>query len=324
VLAKWFTIRERGMAMGVFSGVGGGFGEILAFLLIPVLSLIMTTGLFGMSGWRASTIVMGGLITVIGILAYFMLRSDPTDMGLPSVQQTEDREPDIEYGDAAKQALKSGTLWILSIVFCCFLIFVRLAPAWLPLYGTEFYIETQGLSKEMAIVAGGAIATAYVLGRVIGSPIVGQISDILLRKYGVPRTVVMAACQATGIVIFGLLTLPIPSAFLIGLLAFAGGTFFNTFPLVNATLAEMLTVKAAGFSMAVVNTVGQLGAATALLASGYMAEHFATKGSFYLGFVGIWYLGILTAIIGLVAALVLVHRERQALKEKQRALAAAA
>ena len=47
VLAKWFTIRERGMAMGVFSGVGGGFGEILAFLLLPILALVMTTGLFG-------------------------------------------------------------------------------------------------------------------------------------------------------------------------------------------------------------------------------------------------------------------------------------
>lgn len=317
VLAKWFTIRERGMAMGVFSGVGGGFGEILAFLMIPILSLVMTSGLFGMTGWRASTIVMGALITLIGVMAYFMLRSDPTDMGLPSVQEAEDEHPNIEYGEAAKQALRSVSLWVLSIVFMSFLIFVRLAPAWLPLYATEFYIETQGMAKGAAVVAGGAIATAYVLGRVFGSPAIAQVSDVLLRWYGIPRTVVMAACQFSGIVFFFLLTLHIPSAVLIGILAFACGSTFNTFPLVNSTLAEMLTVKAAGFSMAVVNTVGQLGAATALLASGFMAEHFSVKGgAFHLNFVGIWYLGILIAIVGLIAALSQIGPERRAIKAK--------
>jgi sugar phosphate permease len=325
VLAKWFTIRERGMAMGVFSGVGGGFGEILAFLMIPVLALVMTTGLFGVSGWRASTIVMGALITLIGVVAYFLLRSDPTDMGLPSVQEAEDEHPQIEYGDAAKQALKSVSLWVLSIVFMAFLIFVRLAPAWLPLYATEFYIETQGMPKAQAIVAGGAIATAYVLGRVFGSPAIAQLSDILLRRFGVPRTVVMAGCQASGILFFFLLTLHIPSALLIVILSFACGSTFNTFPLVNATLAEMFTVKATGFSMALVNTIGQLGAATALLASGYMAEHFSVKGGlFHLNFVGIWYLGILTAIVGLIAALSQIGPERRAIKEKLAIAAAAA
>ena len=68
------------------------------------------------------------MITLIGVLAYFMLRSDPTDMGLPSVQEAEDEHPQIEYGAAAKMALKSTSLWVLSIVFMSFLIFVRLAP----------------------------------------------------------------------------------------------------------------------------------------------------------------------------------------------------
>ena len=79
----------------------------------------------------------------------------------------------------------------------------------------------------------------------------------------------------------------------------------------------MFSVKAAGFSMAVVNTIGQLGAATALLASGYMAEHFSVKGgAFYLNFVGIWYLGIITAVIGLIAALSQIGPERRAIKDK--------
>jgi MFS transporter, OPA family, sugar phosphate sensor protein UhpC len=317
VLAKWFTVRERGMAMNVFSGVGGGFGEILAFLLIPILSVVMTTGMFGLSGWRASTIVMGAFIVLIGVVSYFMLRSDPTDLGLPSIQAVEDKDPHMDYGEAAKQALKSSALWILSIVYTCYLIFVRLAPAWFPLYGTEYYIE-RGMGKEMAIIAGGVMATSYVMGRVVGAPVVGQISDILLRRYGVPRTAVMAFCQVAAIVIFWLLTLHMDSAALICALAFVGGSIFNSFPLVNAALAEMLTVKASGFSMAAVNTVGQFGAATALLASGFMADYFAVKGgAFHTAFIGIWYLGIMTAVVGLVAALVVIGRERATLAGKE-------
>lgn len=323
VLSKWFTVRERGMAMGVFSGVGGGLGEILAFLLIPVLAVVMTAGLFGVTGWRASTIVMGMFIMLIGVVAYFLLRSDPTDLGLPSVQEAEDKNPQMEYSEAAKQALLSGPMWILSIVYTCYLIFVRLAPAWLPLYGTAFYIE-RGMSREMAVIAGGAIATSYVMGRVIGSPMIGVVSDWLLKNHSVPRSAVMAACQVIAMVLFFLLTLHIPNAFMIGLLAFVCGTFLNTFPLVNATLAEILSVKAAGFSMAAVNTVGQFGAATALLVSGFMANYFAVEGGlFHTSFVGIWYLGIATGVVGLIAALVVMKQESRTIKEKYDFAAAA-
>jgi len=60
VLAKWFSIKERGFAMEMYSGPGGGLGEALTFLLIPVIALLMTgDGIFGLAGWRGSTVVHG-------------------------------------------------------------------------------------------------------------------------------------------------------------------------------------------------------------------------------------------------------------------------
>ncbi|MGO4307277.1 MFS transporter [Cupriavidus sp. RAF12] len=62
----------------------------------------------------------------------------------------------------------------------------RLVPGWLPLYATDFYIQQEGMSKESTIIAGGFMATLYVLGRVFGTPVVGKISDRLLKR-NIPR-----------------------------------------------------------------------------------------------------------------------------------------
>lgn len=318
VVSKWFTIRERGLAMSIFSGIGGGFGEALSFLLIPLLALVMTAGIFGQTGWRASTIVMGVIILLIGVASALMLRSDPTDLGLPSIQKAEDLQPDLDYGEAAKKATKDPVLWLLSVVLSCYIVGCRLGPAWLPLYATDFYIQTKGMSKELAIVAGGAMATLYVLGRCLGSPVIGQISDMLLRRYGLPRSVIFTLMMACMTIIFILFTLPIPNPILLGLLSFMAGTVFNSFPVLNAATAELLSVKTAGYCTAVINMVGQFVGAFALTASGYMAVHFSIEGgAFYTEFVGIWYLGIAAGLVGIVAAAMVIRRETRLLKVRR-------
>ncbi len=37
LLARWFDTRERGLANGVYYGLGGGLGEGAAFVLLPVI-----------------------------------------------------------------------------------------------------------------------------------------------------------------------------------------------------------------------------------------------------------------------------------------------
>ncbi|WP_337998285.1 MFS transporter [Oleispirillum naphthae] len=315
VLSKWFPLRQRGLAMSIFSGVGGASGEVMSFLLIPVIALFMERGILGQTGWKASTIVMGCVVVLIGIMAAVLLRSDPTTMGLPSVQKAEDIKPDIDYREAAKEATKNPVLWLLSGVLSCYIVACRLGPAWLPLYATEFYIQTKGMPKETAIVAGGVMATLYVLGRCLGSPVVGQVSDMLLKKYAVPRFSIVTVMMVLIVVIFGLFTLPIPSPYVLGLLAFAAGTVFNSFPILNAATAELLSVKTAGYCTAVINTVGQVSGALSLTASGYMAVRYSVKGgAFYTEFLGIWYLGIIAGAIGIVLAGMVIRRESKMLK----------
>jgi MFS transporter, OPA family, sugar phosphate sensor protein UhpC len=315
VLAKWFSIKERGFAMEMYSGPGGGLGEALTFLMIPLIALMLSDGgtFFGMSGWRGSTVIMGIVVLVIAALSALMLRSDPTDMGLSSVQSAEDKEPDMNYKSAVAKTSKDPALWFLSLVWSGYMIGARLVPGWLPLYAADFYMQNSGMSKEKAMVAGGVMATIYVLGRVFGTPLVGKLSDVLLKKYAVPRSVISFTGLLLMAAMFYAYTIAIPSSFWLGLLAFISGVLINIFPLINASAAEIWSIRAAGFSMGIINTVGQFAGAMALSVSGYMAVRYSVAGgAFYTEFRGIWYLGILTSIAAAAAGLYVIYREKRA------------
>ena len=69
--------------------------------------------------------------------------------------------------------------------------------------------------------------------------------------------------------------------------------------------------------MGIINMVGQFAGATALSVSGFMAANYSVKGgAFYTEFLGIWYLGIGTSILGALATLYLIHRERRGVLAK--------
>jgi sugar phosphate permease len=314
VLSKWFSVKERGFAMEMYSGPGGGLGEALTFLLIPLMALVMTDGgIFGLTGWRASTFFMAIIVLAIAVSSGFMLRSDPSDMGLASIQKAEDKKKDGNYAETAKSVIKDPALWVMSLVWSGYMIAARLVPGWLPLYAADFYIQSAGMSKEKAMVAGGAMATVYVLGRVFGTPLVGKLSDYLLKRNNTPRSVVILVGLLLIACMFYVYTTPIPTTFAMGALAFFSGIVINIFPLINASAAEIWSIRATGFSMGIINTVGQFAGAVALSASGYMAVKYSVKGgAFYTEFLGIWYLGIITSLAAAVAAVYVIYREKQA------------
>jgi sugar phosphate permease len=318
VLAKWFPIKERGFAMEMYSGPGGGLGEALTFLMIPLIALVMSGGgIFGLRSWRGSTVVMAVVVLVIAIASAVMLRSDPEAMGLPSVQAEEDKKKDTHYKSAALGITKDPALWVMSLVWSGYMIAARLVPGWLPLYATDFYIQKHGMAKGPAIVAGGAMATVYVLGRVIGTPLVGNLSDVLLKKFAIPRAVVILAGLVGIAALFYGFTTPLATVFSLGVLSFLSGILINIFPLINASAAEIWSIRTAGFSMGLINTIGQFAGAIALSASGFMAVKYSVVGgAFYTEFLGIWYLGILTSICAAAAALYVVYREKNAVAKQ--------
>ena len=74
IVNNWF-IRRRSLALGIFQALAGLGG----FVFTP-----LTTALIGVIDWRASWLVLAGLILVIPVLigGIFLLRNKPEDMGL--------------------------------------------------------------------------------------------------------------------------------------------------------------------------------------------------------------------------------------------------
>jgi sugar phosphate permease len=313
-LSKWFSAKERGFAMEMHSGPGGGLGELMTFLLIPVFAVVLSqSSLFGVSGWRASTILMAFVVFAIAALALLLLRNSPSDLDLPSIQVQEDKheQKDLPYKQTLVLIVKDPAVWILSLVLSAYMVATRLVPGWLPLYATHFYVREYGLGVGAAVIAAGGTAAAYTLGRVFASPLAGWLSDALLAR-GYPRSSVIGGGLVLVGVIFLLFTLHIPNTVALALLSFCAGAVINIFPLIGAAAAELWSVRSAGFTMGVLNMVGQFAGATALGASGFVAAMLPARGdAFETEFLGIWYLGVVTSFVGALTSLYVIVRERR-------------
>lgn len=74
VVERWFTSR-KGTIMGFILAANGIGGAVSIPLLTPVI--------YGTSdGWRSSYLMVAGLLLVVGILVFLLLRNQPQDKGL--------------------------------------------------------------------------------------------------------------------------------------------------------------------------------------------------------------------------------------------------
>ncbi|HEY96816.1 MAG TPA: MFS transporter [Dehalococcoidia bacterium] len=117
IINNWF-IRRRSLALGIFQSFAGLGG----FVFPP-----LTTGLIAAIDWRASWLVLAGIILVIPVLigGIFLLRNKPEDMGLvpdgmpaDAFLEYEKSRPDSSTDTdksswGIKKVLKARTPWLI-------------------------------------------------------------------------------------------------------------------------------------------------------------------------------------------------------------------
>jgi sugar phosphate permease len=74
--AIWFSVRKRGLAMGIVN-MGVGLGLSLAGLLLPYC-----IGYYGPSGWKYAWYLMGATVFAGSFVCYALLRDHPGEKGL--------------------------------------------------------------------------------------------------------------------------------------------------------------------------------------------------------------------------------------------------
>lgn len=147
-----------------------------SYFLLPVLAISFA------AGWRDATNMIAIAIAAMGVLCLIFLRSAPPG------QAATTKKP------FAWQLLGDPYLWCYTALFAGFMVGTRTSQAWISIYMADVYAAAHGFETNAAVVAGGVFATVAfsLIGRCIGLPIAGKVSDMLVQR-GIPRISVVRA-----------------------------------------------------------------------------------------------------------------------------------
>ena len=285
MIAHWFSNRQRSFGQGTLGGVGGALGEGMAYFLLPLLAV------YFVSDWREGTNIIAGALVVMGVSCLVFLRS------APSGEQATTRNP-FDW-----TLLRDVQLWSYGFLYSGFIVGIRGTQIWIPIYLTDVYMDAYGMPVNQAVVSGGLFALiAYSLvGRAIGCPIAGRMSDVLSRR-GFSRTAVVIGWLAAAIVLLLILSTGVTAIWALAVLTALLGTSVNLFALVPAAISETYGPRRTASITSFASMMGQFAGATALAVSGYVGISLnAQPGNALTEYRGIW-LSALVAM-GIMVAL---------------------
>lgn len=294
-LARWFSPKERGFCQSFFAAVGGSAGEGTANLILPYVAVSIA------SGWRQSTEIVAALIAAAALACVVFLRSAP-----PGQQATESKPIDWAL-------VKDLRLWSFTLVYSGSIISLRILPPWLPIYAADIYIS-KGLPLQQAVLAAGVLSTLYLLGRLVGGPIMGFTSDRLLAR-GISRKSMAVGFLLASALLFQIMPVGLRSTAALGAIAFLMGISINMYPLITTAVSETFGSQRTSSVMGFLNTFAQLSGATALLISGYLGIALnSTPGNTLEEYRGIWLVGIVgclgAAVLGVLLSRIVSIREQ--------------
>ena len=170
LLAAWFAVNRRGLASGI-AVTGSSFGLILSGFLVPKL-----VQQFEASGWRVSWWVFGGIVTLISIITFLLLKDHPKEMGLSPLGSTGESTNNSQNQKKAswKDVVKSRTVWHLAVIYLLFgfsyIIYIT--------YFAKYLQSEVGLTKEKAGQLWGIVGwISFVCG-----VLWGWVSDVIGRN----------------------------------------------------------------------------------------------------------------------------------------------
>jgi len=251
ILSQWFRAREFAIMAGILNAVGG----VGAMAATWILALITAS-----FDWRIAFEIIGLLTFALVALVWLLVRDRPSDKGWPSLieidygrRETVAAPKTIGLWEGVCRVATEKYFWPIALWF--FLdcgIFFGFGALW----GGPYLMDVYGLTRTKT----GSILSMIAWGMIIGSPLLGFLSEKILRS----RKKIIIFCTAiltTEMVILALFpaSLPTPALYLV-FFVFS----FSASAIVAigfTTTKELFPVAIAGTSVGTVNLFPFLGGA---------------------------------------------------------------
>jgi len=290
--SRWFSHSMYGRVMG-FISLSFLFGDFLSRLF---LSSLISAGI----GWRGLFYISAGVLALIFIPTFMVVRDRPKDRGLPEPDENPHSvfaasEEKQGLGGLLAPLLSSPTFWVVCVLSFGFTFMRETFNDWTPTY----LHEAAGLSTDAA----GRASSLFPLFGGFSVIAVGYLSDRISRA---GRALVIAS--GLGIGALGLLALGYGnfagnSGLVVGLVAAIGFVLIGPYSLLAGAISlgfggQKGSATAAGW----IDGIGYIGGILSGNLIGSIAEHQGWSPAFHVL--------ALTAIISCGVALVYWWRER--------------
>lgn len=274
ILSQWYAPHEFASMAGILNAMGGA-GVMAATWLLA----LMTESF----GWRFSFELIGGGTFLLVGLVWLIVRDRPQDKGWPPIAELSAKTASaaapartmpaqhVPLLAGVRQVLGCRYFWPLAIwyFFDCGIFF-----GFGGLWGGPYLMHVHGLSREET----GAVLSMIAWGMIIGSPLLGLVSDRLLKSRKKP----FIGCATVLVMEMGLLYL-YPNGLSKPVLY---GVFFVFSICASAIVAigftaakELFPVEIAGTSVGTVNLFPFLGGAIFMPMLGKILDFYPRSAS---------------------------------------------
>lgn len=266
MVVNWFPKERRATAIGFF----------ITCVTIGSSAGIRMSGLIGdRLGWRASFIIPPLLMLCTLVVFWFVVRDNPIDKGHPDFADETALEQTVpeDFRLRIRLVLTNRTLWVVALVYFCFVYVQFGCLVWIPTFLTERY--------AMSVNRASLLTSLVLLPGILASPLCGFLSDRFFMGRRKPLIIIgMAVLSGTCFLLgFDLdINLVLVALAVIGLTILIPDVLLATFP--ADILSRKLTATGMGFLATFTSAAGIV--TTPL--SGKIVDAFHSYGVLFFSF----------------------------------------
>lgn len=295
IQSRWFYSKNFALMVG-FIGLAANSGALLA--QTPLVYAVSTFG------WRSTFVFMGLAMVFFAILTLIFVKDDPTDMGLPGMDELEGRpavKSNLKVGEALKSVMSNPRTWIVSVVnIGMYVGYIVL----LGQFGVPYLMTAYGMEKVQA----ANLIISAVLGSAVGAIAIGYVSDKIKNRKMI--LIALSALSLVGWLIFTYVKMPVA---VLPVFLFIHGFVITNFTMTWTIANEVNDRRLAGIATGVVNCVGFAGAAIIPVYMGKILD--ANMANPVLGYQKAYFMLIIVVVVSLVASLFATETKAQNIYE---------